>query len=422
MADKHVPRHRAPKRGGFGRPNIGKNPLRRLGEADFKLLKKKEVVEPPPAHSSHVRRREAPPKSPPAPSDSFVAATDVESRPAAAVEPKQQRFEPAPVPTRSTEAEFDSAVAGISEFPPAAMKAPQVPRESPTSPGLTSSDNGAREEHGSTLLDSLGQTRVKSAIRGGSQAWDPFLTDVEPQRRRFMRNGGKTDLEMLESSKVARPRRQKSRRHLTNHEKQQHQSLGQWLKEIVLLGVIAILTAVVLTNYVVQAFFIPSESMENTLKIDDRVLVNKLVYRTRDPRPGDIVVFTSPEMATADLPKTGPVGKVLNEAAQGLGLRSSVQDLIKRVIAVEGQTVEVKIGSVFVDGVQIDEPYRKDFLPMPDFDPLKVPSGTVFVMGDNRSQSRDSRSFGPVEVDSIVGRAFALLWPVHRFTWFSSKS
>ncbi len=425
MADKHVPRHRAPKRGGFGRPNIAKNALGRFSEGDFKLLKKKEVVEAPPAHSSHVIRREAPPKIPSAPADSVVAPADVVSSPAASVEAKQERFEQVRAPTRSTEAEFDSAVAGNGEVPQAAMKAPPVRGESLTSPVSASSEDSARvaarEEQGSTLLDSLGQTRVKSAIRGGSQAWDPFLTDVEPQRRRFMRNGGKTDLEMLESSKAAKPKRQRSSRHLTNHEKQQHQSLGQWLKEIVILGVIAVLTAVVLTNYVVQAFFIPSESMENTLKIDDRVLVNKLVYRTRDPKPGDIVVFTSPEMATADLPKTGPVGKVLNEAAQGLGLRSSVQDLIKRVIAVEGQTVEVKIGSVFVDGVQIEEPYRKDFLPMPDFDPLKVPTGTVFVMGDNRSQSRDSRSFGPVETDSIVGRAFALLWPVHRFTWFSPK-
>lgn len=102
-------------------------------------------------------------------------------------------------------------------------------------------------------------------------------------------------------------------------------------------------------------------------------------------------------------------------------MRSSVQDLIKRVIAVEGQTIEVKVGSVFVDGKQIDEPYRKDFLPMPDFPLTEVPDGTVFVMGDNRFQSKDSRAFGPVDKDTIVGRGFALIWPVNRFTWLSSS-
>jgi signal peptidase I len=333
----------------------------------------------------------------------------------------------ASAPKRASAEHFDALVAGKAAEPaPVALKASPAPTESLKAPVTTSSDDGAREaarhEQSSTLVDPSDGTRVKSAIRGGAEAWDPFLTDPEPTHRRFTRNGATSDLDKLTSSKekkVKKKKKEKVARPVTTHERQQHQTLGQWFKEILILGLIAVLTAVLLTNYVVQAFFIPSESMEDTLVVDDRVLVNKLAYRMGEPRPGDLVVFTSPEKATVAEPKAGIFGDAVNEVAQGLGLRSSVQDLIKRVIAVEGQTVEVKIGSVFVDGKQLDEPYRKDFLPMPDFPPTKVPEGKVFVMGDNRFQSHDSRSFGPVDTDTLVGRAFALIWPVDRFRWFT---
>jgi signal peptidase I len=329
-------------------------------------------------------------------------------------------------PKRASEEHFDAFVAGRAADPaPGGLRASPAPTESLKAPVTTSSDDGAREaarhEQSPKLVDSDG-THVKSAIRGGGEAWDPFLTDPEPTHRRFSRNGASSDLDKLTSSrekKFGKKKKEKVARPVTTHERQQHQTLGQWFKEILVLGLIAILTAVLLTNYVVQAFFIPSESMEDTLVVDDRVLVNKLAYKMGEPRPGDLVVFTSPEKATVAEPEAGLFGDAVNEVAQGLGLRSSVQDLIKRVIAVEGQTVEVKIGSVFVDGKQIEEPYRKDFLPMPDFPPTKVPEGKVFVMGDNRFQSHDSRSFGPVDADTIVGRAFALIWPVNRFRWFT---
>lgn len=433
MPEKYVPKYRAPKKSGFGRSKNGS------GDGEYKPARRKEPVEAPPAHSSHVIPREAPPKPAAAP-ETVAPRPQVPSPPRPVAIPTARNVEDLfapdavaePAPRRTSEDEFNSLVAQKAPEPaPAVLKAPPAPTESLKAPVSTNSDDSARQaardESGSTLVDAPFEgTKVKSAIKGGSEAWDPFLKDPEPEHRRFSRNGGTTDMEKLTASKELKKkgkkkdRPEKVKRPVTSHERQQHQSLGQWFKEIVILGLIAILTAVLLTNYVVQAFFIPSESMEDTLVKDDRVLVNKLIYKFREPKPGDIVVFTSPDKNTVAEPENGPIGDVMNEVAQGLGLRSSIQDLIKRVIAVEGQTVEVKIGSVFVDGKQIDEPYRKDFLPMPDFPPTKVPEGKVFVMGDNRFQSHDSRGFGPVDTDTIVGKGFALIWPVTRFTWLSA--
>ncbi|HYN98925.1 MAG TPA: signal peptidase I, partial [Actinomycetota bacterium] len=334
----------------------------------------------------------------------------------------------APPAVRAADDQFNSVVSGQAADRPVPLKASQAPAESLRLPSASNTDEhdsqSARpESSGSTMVDSFEGTKVRSAIRSTGEAWDPFLKDPEPERRRFSRSAGMSDMDKLTASKETKKKKkpEKSKKFVTSHERQQHQTLGQWFREILILGLIAILTAVLLTNYVVQAFFIPSESMEDTLVVDDRVLVNKLVYKFREPEPGDIIVFESPDKNTVPEPRTGPLGSVINDVAQGLGLRSSVQDLIKRVIAVEGQTIEVKVGSVFVDGKQIDEPYRKDFLPMPDFPLTEVPEGTVFVMGDNRFQSKDSRAFGPVDKDTIVGRGFALIWPVNRFTWLSSS-
>ncbi|HEX2149836.1 MAG TPA: signal peptidase I, partial [Actinomycetota bacterium] len=428
MPDKYVPKYRAPKRAGFGRSN-GKNSSGHSGDGDFRLSRKKETVEAPPAHSSHVRPAEAPSKPAPAP----VAAAPVETLPPRVDPPPVPKAPPpasriedlfapesaaAPPSVRATDDQFNSVVAGKADQRPPAVKASQAPAESLRSAAApTTEEHDSRaarpESSGSTMVDSFEGTKVRSAIRGTGEAWDPFLKDPEPERRRFSRSAGMSDLDKLTASKETKRRKkpEKAKKAVTSHERQQHQTLGQWFREIVILGLVAILTAVLLTNYVVQAFFIPSESMEDTLVVDDRVLVNKLVYRFKEPEPGDIIVFESPDKNTVAEPRTGPIGRAVNEVAQGLGLRSSVQDLIKRVIAVEGQTIEVRVGSVFVDGEQIDEPYRKDFLPMPDFPATEVPEGTVFVMGDNRFQSKDSRAFGPVDKDTIVGRGFALIWP-----------
>lgn len=187
------------------------------------------------------------------------------------------------------------------------------------------------------------------------------------------------------------------------------------MKEIALLGVIAIGAAILLTTFVAQAFFIPSASMEATLMINDRVLVNKTAYRFSEPRYRDIIVFASPENTTAPTPATS-YGRFMDRLAVGIGLKSSRQDLIKRVIATGGQTVEARVGQVFVDGRQLVEPYRKTDEPIQDFGPLRVPRNRVFVMGDNRLESKDSRSpdIGAIAESSIIGKASALVWPVDR--------
>lgn len=161
---------------------------------------------------------------------------------------------------------------------------------------------------------------------------------------------------------------------------------------IVVLGVIALRT------FVFVPYEIPSGSMEETIKTGDMVFSEKVTYRTRDPQQGDIVTFDDPEVAN--------------------------RTLIKRVIAVGGQTVNLVDGHVVVDGVMLDEPYTlgKQSNPLnrtaPGVDisyPYTVPEGYVWVMGDNRTSSQDSRYFGAIPVSSITGRAVLIYWPMNDF-------
>ncbi|HEX2043443.1 MAG TPA: signal peptidase I [Acidimicrobiales bacterium] len=163
--------------------------------------------------------------------------------------------------------------------------------------------------------------------------------------------------------------------------------LVEWV--VILAG--ALLLAFVVKTFLLQAFFIPSGSMEPTLKIHDRVLVNKLSYDFHDVNRGDIVVFRTPN---------GQEG-------------SDVKDLIKRVIALPGETIEAGDGRILIDGRPLEEPYlREPALGGLRLETQTVPPGSVFVMGDNRDGSKDSRSFGPIDEELIVGRAFVRVWPV----------
>jgi signal peptidase I len=152
----------------------------------------------------------------------------------------------------------------------------------------------------------------------------------------------------------------------------------------------ALIIALVIKTFLLQAFYIPSSSMETTLNIGDRVLVNKLSYRFHDVHRGDIIVFERPP-GEAD---------------------SEISDLIKRVIGLPGDVVEGQNGQVLINGEPLDEPYLDEGVTTGDFDPIEVPEDHLFMMGDNRGDSRDSRFFGPIAEDTIVGRAFFRVWPL----------
>lgn len=151
----------------------------------------------------------------------------------------------------------------------------------------------------------------------------------------------------------------------------------------------ALVVALVVKTFLIQAFYIPSESMVPTLEVGDRVLVNKLSYRTGDIDRGDIVVFARPGGAGSD----------------------GIEDLIKRVVALPGETVEGRGGQVFIDGRPLAEPYLPDAVETSVFPPYVVPEDHVWLMGDNRGASDDSRRFKAVPTDDIVGRAFVVIWP-----------
>jgi signal peptidase I len=184
--------------------------------------------------------------------------------------------------------------------------------------------------------------------------------------------------------------------------------------ELPVLIVIALVIAVLIKTFLVQTFWIPSGSMENTLEVGDRVMVNKLAYGADGvPDHGDIVVFMPPWGETQE---SEPFFKaVIRHVGESLGLSSpNIEDLIKRVIAVGGETIEIRNNHVLLNGDPIDEPYLHAGTNMPDFGPVTVPEGDVFVMGDNRDHSKDSRVFGTIPAGSIVGKAFVRIWPLSR--------
>jgi signal peptidase I len=187
-----------------------------------------------------------------------------------------------------------------------------------------------------------------------------------------------------------------------------------FLRELPILFIVALAVAIVLKTFVVQAFFIPSSSMEPTLEPGDRVLVQKVVY---GPDRGDIIVFSDPQGRPG--PDRGVVGGFVHWLSSTLGIeRPEHEDFIKRVIGLPGETVELRDGRLFVDGVRIREPYLRGAVDTRDFGPVKVPEGGLFVLGDNRLNSNDSRfGLGFVPVDKVVGRAFAIVWPPSRVGW-----
>jgi signal peptidase I len=180
-----------------------------------------------------------------------------------------------------------------------------------------------------------------------------------------------------------------------------------------LLVVAAIVLALVTKTFVAQAFVIPSPSMYPELKEGDRVVVSKLAYDLHDPRRGDIVVFPSPGAPATDHAAL-PI-RLLHDVLEAAGLRRpSEEELIKRVVGLPGETVAGRGGHVYVDDHLLVEPYLGPDVFTDDFGPVTVPAGEVWVMGDNRTNSADSRVIGPIAERTIVGRALFRVWPPWR--------
>jgi signal peptidase I len=199
--------------------------------------------------------------------------------------------------------------------------------------------------------------------------------------------------------------------------KQRGKGPGSFLRELPVLLLIAFVLALLIKSFLVQAFYIPSESMEPTLRVGDRVLVNKLVYDFHPPRRGDIIVFEEPHPSSES--HRNAIQGFWHWLTQGLGVSSDPErDFIKRVIALPGETIEIKAGQVYIDGKELVEAYLDVNADSRDYPPHRVPANNLFVMGDNRTNSNDSRfGLGDIPYDKVVGRAFVIIWPPSRARW-----
>ena len=166
--------------------------------------------------------------------------------------------------------------------------------------------------------------------------------------------------------------------------KKQKSLLASTIEMAVVIGV-AFCIALLIQAFLIKPFTVRQVSMQPTLIEGDRMLINRLVYHFRDPRPGDIIVFKSP--------------------------LSKKEDLVKRVVAVEGDRVSVYGGAFYLNGEKQVEPYINEQNFNGEYEETIIKPGKVFVLGDNRNKSGDSRSFGPIERDSIIGTAFFIYWP-----------
>ncbi len=240
-------------------------------------------------------------------------------------------------------------------------------------------DDGASD----SATDGGSQYVTNTMGGGGSTAADVRNsdTDVDPLLR-----PGEVARELLPDAHTRRRRKRSNGSKL----------LIEWI----VLIVAALTIALLIKTFLFQAFVIPSESMEPTLHgctgcSNDRILVNKLSYRLHDVNRGDIVVFAAPP---------------------GFD-NGGIKDFVKRVIGLPGETIETRNDQVFIDGKPLEEPYIN-----PDctdrggaIERQEIPVGHVYVMGDNRCSSSDSRKFGTIDTDTIVGRAFVRIWPLSRF-------
>jgi signal peptidase I len=192
--------------------------------------------------------------------------------------------------------------------------------------------------------------------------------------------------------------------------------------ELPVMLLIALVIAIVIKSLLVQAFFIPSESMEPLLQRGDRILVCRVCLHVSDIQRGDVLVFSDPDPEEGA--RRGAVGGFLHWLGEGVGVaQPQDEDFIKRVAALPGQTWEIREGGrLYVDGEAVAEPYLNLPTDTQPYGPETVPDGMLFMLGDNRLHSGDSRfeppvGLGYVPIDKLIGKAFVKIWPPSRSGW-----
>ena len=204
------------------------------------------------------------------------------------------------------------------------------------------------------------------------------------------------------------------------HARHRHEphTLGETLRELVPLVLSALVLAILIKSILIQAFFIPSGSMEPTLEPGDRILVCRVCKAFSDVTYGDVIVFSDPSPALHE--DRGIFGGFVHWLGEGIGVaRPEDDDFIKRVVALEGDTWEMRRGVLYVNGVRVREPYVSKEKDLRNFGPETVPDGMLFVLGDNRLHSGDSRfpppgGLGYIPEEKVIGEAFVIAWPPGR--------
>lgn len=213
-------------------------------------------------------------------------------------------------------------------------------------------------------------------------------------------------------------------------ERSRGRSILLFLRDVVIIVAAALVISFLIKTFLIRSFYIPSESMQDTLQVNDRIIVNQLVPDVVPIERGDIVVFRDPGgwlPERVEQPQA-PVDAAIDWVLQVIGLSTSDSDehLVKRVIGLPGDRIVCcnDLGQLSVNGIPIDEPYVK--LPADTTDVSgrdfqeDIPEGTIWVMGDNRYDSSDSRFNGVVPIADVVGRAFVISWPIERWRWLDN--
>ena len=279
--------------------------------------------------------------------------------------------------------------------------------------GWTGVTDSAR--YGASRTDEAADATDAAAIRPDGA---PAVSDVSAGGRGSHTDGPSTGTEPVVTRRSLRPRRR---------------GMGLFLRDVLIILVVAVLVSFLIKTFLVRSFYIPSESMRETLQVDDRIIVNQLTPELIPLSRGDVVVFRDPggwlpaQAPIQQPPVTAALDWVLSVV--GLSAPDSNDHLIKRVIGLPGDHVTCcnALGQLSVNGVPLSEPYIK----LPDgttrvseidFD-VTVPADSLWVMGDNRYNSRDSRynqeqpTKGFVPMSNVVGRALLVSWPVSHWTW-----